>query len=165
MNLACYTVKYSLLNWPIILHVLTERYNQLHYWLLLCNWNAKHISHLKQKHLIFKDAHVPSLKSDLLIFDLYLKIIQDIMLLHFNVCCIDSFSLFLVFGFTVKALYCFIRQKLMSLKMTMVLTSLHMDLTYQEKEQVDAISINVMVVKCLLPLWLAFKKQCFSIIE
>ena len=26
----------------------------------------------------------------------------------------------------------------MPLKMTMVLTSLHMDLTYQEKEQVDA---------------------------
>ena len=40
----------------------------------------------------------------------------------------------------------------MSLKMTMVLTSLHMHLTYQEKEQVDAISMNVMVVKCLLPL-------------
>ena len=34
----------------------------------------------------------------------------------------------------------------------MVVTSLHMDLTYQEKKQVDAISMNVMVVKCLLPL-------------
>ena len=34
------------------------------------------------KHFIFKDAHVPSPKSDLLIFDLYLKIIQGIMLLH-----------------------------------------------------------------------------------
>ena len=40
----------------------------------------------------------------------------------------------------------------MPLKMAMVLTSLHMDLTYPEKEQVDAISMNVMVVKCLLPL-------------
>ena len=40
----------------------------------------------------------------------------------------------------------------MTLKMAMVLTSLHMDLTYQEKEQVDAISMNVMAVKCLLPL-------------
>ena len=27
-----------------------------------------------------------------------------------------------------------------------------LDLTYQEKERVDAISMNVMVVKCLFPL-------------
>ena len=164
MNLVGHTVKYSPLNWLIILHILTERCNLLHYCLLLCHWNAKHISHFKQKHLIFKDAHVPSLKSDLLIiwfvFENYTR--HHAITL---VCCMDSFFLFLVCGFTVKALYCFIRQKLMSLKMTMVLTSLHMDLTYQEKEQVDAISMNVMVVKCLLPLWLAFKKQCFSIIE
>ena len=56
LNLAGHTVKYSLLNWPIILHILTERYNQLHYCLLLCNWNAKHISHFKQKHVIFSSS-------------------------------------------------------------------------------------------------------------
>ena len=160
MNLAGHAVKYSLLNWPITSHILTERCNLLHYCLLLCYWNAKHIRHFKKKHFIFKDAHVPSPKSDLLQVTYYTR--HNAITL---VCCIDSFSLFLVCGFTVKALYCFIRQKLMSLKMAMVLTSLHMDLTYQEKEQVDAISINVMVVKCLLPLWLAFKKQCFPIIK
>ena len=31
----------------------------------------------------------------------------------------------------------------MSIKMVMVLTSLHMHLTCQEKEQVDAISMNI----------------------
>ena len=40
-----------------------------------------------------------------------------------------------------------------------------MDLTYQEKEQVGAISTNVMVVKCLLPLWLAFKKECSPVMK
>ena len=55
----------------------------------------------------------------------------------------DSFSLFLVCGFPVEALYCFSRLKLMSIKMAMVLTSFHMHLTCQKKEQVDAISINI----------------------
>ena len=55
----------------------------------------------------------------------------------------DSFSLFLVCGFTVKALYCIIRRKLMSIKMAMVLIYLHVHLTCQEKEQVDAISMNI----------------------
>ena len=55
----------------------------------------------------------------------------------------DSFSLFLVCGFTVKALYCIIRRKLMSIKMAMVLIYLHVHLTCQEKEQVDAISMDI----------------------
>ena len=55
----------------------------------------------------------------------------------------DSFSLFLVCGFTVKALYCIIWRKLMSIKMAMVLIYLHVHLTCQEKEQVDAISMNI----------------------
>ena len=93
-------MKYSPLNWPIILHILTKGYNQLPYCLFLCNWNAKHS--LKQKHL-FKDAHVPSLKSGSLIFDLHY--FENYTQRHAItlVCCMDSFSLFLVCGFTVKA--------------------------------------------------------------
>ena len=163
MNLAGHTVKYSLLNWPITLHILTEKCNLLHYCLLLCYWNAKHICHFKQTLYIQRCTCALSEKWLINIWFVFENYTRHHAITL--VCCIDSFSLFLVCGFTVKALYCFIRQKLMSLKMAMVLTSLHMDLTYQEKEQVDAISTNVMVVKCLLPLWLAFKKQYFPIIK
>ena len=77
----------------------------------------------------------------------------------------DSFSLFLVCGFPVEALYCFSRLKLMSIKMAMVLTSFHMHLTCQEKKQVDAISMNIFGKEvCVLPPLLAFKKECFPII-
>ena len=44
----------------------------------------------------------------------------------------------------------------MSIKIAMVLTSLHMHLTCQEKEQVDVISMHIFKVrKCLLSLRLA----------